>query len=94
MVPPRVFASRFNGTDHRAASTNTFTSTQPIKRIVRSQTIYLYGQVMGEVSVSPEALYWSVTDAAQTPAERPEAVVMRRVTIRSANGQAFELKNP
>ena len=57
-------------------------------------TIYLYGQVMGEVSVSPEALYWSVTDAAQTPTERPEALAIRRVTIRSANGQAFELKNP
>ncbi len=57
-------------------------------------SIYVYGQVMGEVSLSPEALYWSITDAAQTVAERPEAVVLRRVTIRSADGKSFELKNP
>jgi hypothetical protein len=59
-----------------------------------ASSIYLYGLVMGEVSVSPEALYWSVTGAAQTPTERPEAMAMRRVTVRSATGQAFELKNP
>ena len=57
-------------------------------------SIYLYGQVTGEVSVSPEALYWSITDATNTPAERPEAQVTQRVTIRSAAGQAIELKNP
>lgn len=57
-------------------------------------SIYVYGQVMGEVSLSPEALYWSVTDAAKPTAERPEAMVLRRVTVRSANGKAFELKNP
>jgi hypothetical protein len=57
-------------------------------------TIYLYGQIIGEVSVSPETLYWSVPDAAQTAAERPEALVMRRVTIHSAKGQALVLKNP
>jgi hypothetical protein len=57
-------------------------------------SIYVYGQIMGEVSLSPEALYWSVPDATNTPAERPEALVLRRVTIRSAEGQAIELKNP
>jgi hypothetical protein len=59
-------------------------------------TIYLYGQIMGEVSLSPEALYWSVpnTTTTNTPAERPEAQVTQRVTIRSTTGQAIELKNP
>lgn len=57
-------------------------------------TIYLYGQIQGELSLSPEALYWSVTDAAQPPAERPEAAAVRRVVIRSGAGRAFELKNP
>ena len=59
--------------------------------------IYLYGQIMGEVSLSPEALYWSVpntTNTTNAPAERPEALVLRRVTIRSAAGNAIELKNP
>ena len=57
-------------------------------------SIYLYGQVMGEVSLSPEALYWSITGATNAPAERPESAVLRRVTIRSASGQAIEVKNP
>jgi hypothetical protein len=49
---------------------------------------------MGEVSLSPEALYWSVTDATNAPAERPEALALRRVTIRAADGKAIKLKNP
>lgn len=79
--PPR----RFNEYVHvySAEQTNTPVSS-----------IYVYGQVMGEVSLSPEALYWSITDAAKTTTERPEALITRRVTIRSANGRAFELKNP
>src|SRR6185295_2693450 len=57
-------------------------------------SIYLYGHMMGEVSLSPEALYWSITDGANAPAAGAEAMITRRVTIRSANGKAFELKNP
>ena len=79
--PPR----RFNEFVHvyTAEQTNTPVSS-----------IYVYGQIMGEVSLSPEALYWSVTDATNAPAERPEALVLRRVTIRSADGKAIEVKNP
>src|SRR5436190_15556364 len=37
-------------------------------------SIYLAGQVMGEVSLNPEALYWSVTGATNSLADRPEAL--------------------
>jgi hypothetical protein len=57
-------------------------------------SIYVYGEVMGEVSLEPEALYWSVTDSTNAPADRAEALVVRRVTIRSASGKAIEVKNP
>jgi hypothetical protein len=57
-------------------------------------SIYVCGQMSGEVSVSPEALYWSVPNATNAPAERPEALVLRRVAIRSADGKPIELKNP
>lgn len=57
-------------------------------------TLFLYGHVMGEVSLSPEALYWNVMDAAKLRAERPEAQITRRVVIRSATGRPLELKNP
>ena len=59
-----------------------------------ASSIYLYVQLMGEVSLSPEALYWSVTDGTKPAVEREEAAVLRRVTIRSADGKAIELKNP
>jgi hypothetical protein len=79
--PPR----RFNEFVHvyTADQTNT-----PVSRI------YLYGQIMGEVSLSPEALYWSITGIAKTASDRPEEVVLRRVMIRSADGKALELRNP
>jgi hypothetical protein len=57
-------------------------------------SIYLYGQIAGEVSLNPEALYWSITATTNTPAERPEAQITQRVTISSATGKAIELKNP
>jgi hypothetical protein len=59
-----------------------------------ASSIYLYGQIMGEVSLSPEALYWSVPDTTNTPSARPEAQTTQRLTIRSAAGQTIELKNP
>ena len=57
-------------------------------------SIYIYGQVMGEIALSPEALYWSVSSATNAPKDRPEAMVLRRVTIHSANGKPIEVKNP
>jgi hypothetical protein len=73
-------ARRFNEYVHVYSSEQTNT---PVS------SIYLYGEFMGEVSLSQEALYWSITDAAKTS----EEVVTRRVTIRSAIGQPIVLKN-
>jgi len=56
-------------------------------------SIYVYGQIMGEIAVAPEALYWSITDSTKTTDARPEALVMRRVAIRSADGKKLALKN-
>lgn len=56
-------------------------------------SLYVYGQIQGEVTLAPEALYWSITDAAKTTSDRPEALVLRRVTIRSSTGKPFELTN-
>jgi hypothetical protein len=53
-------------------------------------TIYLYGQILGEVSLAPEAFYWSVTDPAKFG---PEARV-KRMTIRATTDKPLELKNP
>ena len=50
--------------------------------------IYLYGQVTGEVALSPEALYWSITDVSKTA-----PVITQRMMIRSASGQTMQLKN-
>lgn len=59
-----------------------------------ASSIYLYGEVMGEISLDPEALYWSVPDTTNTSAERPEGLLLRQMTITSADGKMVELKNP
>jgi hypothetical protein len=56
-------------------------------------SISLHGQMRGEVTVSPEALYWSITDAGAKATGRPEALDLRRMTIRSASGRPFEITN-
>jgi Protein of unknown function (DUF1573) len=57
-------------------------------------SLYVYGQVMGEVSVTPESLYWSIPVSTTPAADRPESLVLRRLSISSADGKALELKNP
>lgn len=57
-------------------------------------SIYLYGEISGEVSLTPEALYWSITDSSKVAAERPESLLTQHLSIRSASGQRMELKNP
>jgi len=57
-------------------------------------SLYVFGQILGEVGLSAEALYWSVTGSPNPAAERPESAVLRRVTIRSAEGRVIEVKNP
>jgi len=56
--------------------------------------IYLYGQFLGEVLISPESLYWNVSPLSKNEAERPESATTRRLTIRSADGKTVEVKNP
>ena len=52
--------------------------------------VSILGEIIGELIVSPEKLFWSVTDSL---GERPADLLVRRLTIRSATGKAFELKN-
>ncbi len=56
-------------------------------------TIFLYGTIRGDLTLSSESLYWSVTDPAKLRIERPEDFLTKRVTIRSASEKKFELKN-
>jgi hypothetical protein len=79
--PPRQFSEYVHV--YSSEQTNT-----PVSRI------YLYGHMAGEVTLSQESLYWSITGTAKTPAGGPEAQKARRVTIRSADGKTIELKNP
>lgn len=56
-------------------------------------SIYLSGQIAGEVSLTPEALYWSVTGAPKTPGEVSGEENTRRVMIRSSEGQTLTVNN-
>ena len=58
-----------------------------------ASSLYIYGEIAGQVSLTPEALYWSINDVGQTPAQRPESLLTQHVAVRSADGQPLELKN-
>jgi len=58
-----------------------------------ASTVFVYGRLMGELNLSPEALYWSVTDPEKLKTEKPEALVTRRISIRSSGGKPFEIKD-
>jgi hypothetical protein len=53
-----------------------------------SSSVYLYGEMMGEVSLTPEALYWSLT--ANTPTGAP---ITQHINIRSASGRPLQVTN-
>ena len=84
-IQPDGFPRRFNEFVNVYASDQT---NHPVS------TLFLYGSVVGDLAVSPEALYWSVTDSALDQTEQKEQFTTKRATIRSVNGKKFELKNP
>ena len=57
-------------------------------------SIYVYGQMQGQIVLNPEALYWSVSEGAVAATDRPEATILRRVIIRSSTDAPMALKNP
>jgi hypothetical protein len=79
--PPR----RFN------ESIQVYAAGQPDSPVA---TIYVYGLMVGEVSLTPEILYWSIIDPGKIKTERPETIVTRRLTIQSTHGRAFQIMNP
>ena len=58
-----------------------------------ASSIYIYGQLAGEVLVLPEAFYWSFTGDANKPLPGLDESLARRVTIRSVTGKPLDLKN-
>jgi hypothetical protein len=62
--------------------------------------VYVYGQVLGDLAVTPEALYWSLeagagAGAAPAGTSQPApAAFGRRVLIRGVDGKAFKVANP
>ncbi len=87
----RVLINR-DGPPHRFNEyVHIYTAGQPA---IPASSIYLYGEVLGEVSTTPEALYWSINDSTNTPVQRPESLIIQHVNIHSASGQPLALKNP
>jgi len=57
-----------------------------------ASSVYLYGQVKGEVSFNPEMLYWNVSQSAKSLNSTPESQV-RKIVIQAAAGKKVEVKN-
>lgn len=57
-------------------------------------TIPISGRLIGDVAVSPEQLYWPVSDPAHAPVANPEAQTIRRIMVTSTRpDQPLEIKN-
>jgi hypothetical protein len=57
-------------------------------------TIYVNGQVLGDVVIDHESLYWSIMNPSRAPANNPLAQQVRRVTITSTRtDRPLEVKN-
>lgn len=57
-------------------------------------TVSLSGRMMGDLDFSPQRVYWSITDPDKIKSDPTGRMVTRHVTVRSASGEHFELKNP
>ena len=56
-------------------------------------SIPVFGQIIGELTFSPEKLFWRITNSARVMDKRLADIYTRRLTIRSSAGREFELKN-
>ena len=46
-----------------------------------TSTISVLGRVLGDVNVTPEALFWGITDPQHWPGSYPEAMITRQIVI-------------
>ena len=58
-----------------------------------ASSIYVYGQMLGEIAVSPESLYWNVNGPGKAAVGAAEAANIRRLSIRSNSGEVMEVTN-
>lgn len=57
-------------------------------------TVFVVGRLVGEISVTPEALYWGVQDAEHWPGTYPEMMTTRKLIITSdLKGKSLEVTN-
>ena len=57
-------------------------------------TISINGRLLGDVTVSPEQLYWPVTDASHTPPPNADAQAVRRIAVSATRpDQPLVIKN-
>jgi VCBS repeat-containing protein len=78
--PPRFFSE---GLRVYAENTNT-----------PAMHLSVSGRVVGELTVTPETLLWSITDPEDWPGSRPIAVTTRRVIVSAAQtGKTLEVSN-
>ena len=58
-------------------------------------TIFVAGRLVGDVSVTPEVLYWGIQDPEHWPGSYPETMTTRRISITAAqNVKSLEVTNP
>jgi len=57
-------------------------------------TISVLGRVLGDINVTPEALFWGISDPQHWPGSYPEAMITRQVTIAATQAlKPLEIQN-
>lgn len=56
-------------------------------------SIPIYGQLQGELTISQQRLMWTFNDPVAAKAQASDALFTRTVSVKSATGKQFEIKN-
>ncbi len=55
--------------------------------------VTVVGRVIGDIALTPEALFWGISDPSNWPGPSPEVMTTRKVTVASTKNEPLELRN-
>ncbi len=86
-----LIEAQIEGTPRRFGDQVRVYGEDPAKPIIN---IPVYGRLVGDIAMTPEALFWGITDPDNWPGPNAEVMTTRRVVVFSTKpDQTFELHN-
>jgi hypothetical protein len=56
-------------------------------------SVSVLGRVLGDLNITPESLFWGITDPQHWPGSYPEAMITRQITIATQLDKPLEVQN-